>query len=244
MRRPSPVCPTPVRRAVMWQRWENLVYVHFEVDPDIVRAIIPVGLEVDTWEGKAYVGLIPFQMRGISLPRMPAVPYLGTFPEVNVRTYVVRDGVPGVWFCSLDINRLLPTLVARGAYSLPYCFGEVRHKRRGDIVTTTVRRRWPRVDSPATTTLEVEVGELIDEPTDLEHFLSARWGLYSATRRGTLRYAAVDHEPWPLYRAGLRFLDDQLVSMAGFGPPPGEPLVMYSPGVKVRVGLPRKLSLI
>jgi uncharacterized protein YqjF (DUF2071 family) len=120
----------------------------------------------------------------------------------------------------------------------------VRHKRRGDIVTTTVRRRWPRVDSPATTTLEVEVGELIDEPTDLEHFLSARWGLYSATRRGTLRYAAVDHEPWPLYRAGLRFLDDQLVSMAGFGPPPGEPLVMYSPGVKVRVGLPRKLSLI
>jgi uncharacterized protein YqjF (DUF2071 family) len=175
---------------------------------------------------------------------MPAVPYLGTFPEVNVRTYVVRDGVPGVWFCSLDINRLLPTLVARGVYSLPYCFGEVRHKRRGNIVTTTVRRRWPRADAPASSTLEVEVGEPIHDPTALEHFLTARWGLYSATRRGSLRYAAVDHEPWPLYRATLRHLDDRLVSVAGFERPLGEPLVMYSPGVKVRVGLPRKVSLV
>lgn len=244
MTRPSPVCPAPVRRAVMWQRWENLVYVHFEVDPEAVHAVIPRGLDVDTWEGRAYVGLIPFQMRGISLPRLPGIPYLGTFPEVNVRTYVTHGGVPGVWFCSLDINRLLPTLVARGAYSLPYCFGEVHHKRRGDTVTTTVRRRWPAMPSDATTALRVDVGETIDSPTDLEHFLSARWGLYSATRRGTLRYAAVDHEQWPLQRATLRHLDDRLVSAAGFGSLTGEPLVMYSPGVKVRVGLPRRVSVV
>lgn len=244
MTTPSPVCPAPVRRSVMWQRWENLVYIHFEVDPEVVRSIVPRGLEVDMWEGKAYVGLIPFQMRGISLPHLPAVPYLGTFPEVNVRTYVIRDGIPGVWFCSLDINRLLPTLVARGAYSLPYCFGQVHHRRRGDTVTTTVSRRWPGRPSGATTTIEVEVGERIDSPTDLEHFLSARWGLYSATRRGTLRYAAVDHEQWPLHRAVLRHLDDGLVAAAGIASTVGEPLVMYSPGVKVRVGLPRRVSLV
>ena len=228
----------------MWQRWENLVYMHLEVDPATVRRIIPQGLDVDTWDGKAYVGLIPFQMRGISLPHLPAVPYLGTFPEVNVRTYVTRDGIPGVWFCSLDINRLLPTLVARGAYSLPYCFGTVHHKRRGDVVTTTVQRRWPCATSGAITAIEVEVGSAIEAPTDLEHFLSARWGLYSSTRRGTLRYAAVDHEQWPLYRATLRHLDDGLIAAAGIESTLGEPLVMYSPGVKVRVGLPRKVSLV
>ena len=228
----------------MLQRWENLVYLHFEVDPDAVRRIIPQGLDVDTWEGKAYVGLIPFQMRGISFPHLPAVPYLGTFPEVNVRTYVTRGGIPGVWFCSLDINRLLPTLVARGAYSLPYCFGAVHHKRRGDVVTTTVERRWPRATSGAATAIEVEVGSAIDVPTDLEHFLSARWGLYSSTRRGTLRYAAVDHEQWPLYRATLRHLDDGLIAAAGVESTSGEPLVMYSPGVKVRVGMPRRVSLV
>ena len=251
MRRPSPVCPTPVKRAVMVQKWENLVYVHWAVDPAVVRAVLPPDLEVDTWDGKAYVGLIPFQMRGIGLPHLPPVPYLGTFPEVNVRTYVVYNGIPGVWFCSLDINRLLPTLVARSAYSLPYCFGEVHHKRRDNIVTTTVRRRWPRNNSnfasstlTPSTLIEVEVGEPIFEPTDLEHFLSARWGLYSATRSGKLRYAAVDHQQWPLYRASLLHLDDQLVNAAGLGTPPSEPLVMYSPGVNVRVGLPCKISLV
>ena len=100
-----PDCPEPVRRAVMKQGWWDLAYLHWRYDPDEVARLLPDGLEVDTFDGGAWVGLVPFSMRGIGVPRLPAVPWLGSFPEVNVRTYVIRNGVPGVWFFSLEIGR-------------------------------------------------------------------------------------------------------------------------------------------
>ena len=221
----------------MVQGWYDLASIHWRYDPAEVQALLPDGLAVDTFDGSAWVGLIPFAMRGIGLPRLPAVPYLGAFPEVNVRTYVVRDGVPGVWFCSLDISRLLPTLVARVTYRLPYCWGTASHRRDGDTVTTEVHRRWPH-RGPATA-ITVRVGEVIEEPTELDHFLSARWGLYSHGGRGRVRYAPVDHPRWPLQRAELLRLDDTLVTAAGLSAPQGEPYVLFSPGVPVRIGLPR-----
>jgi len=234
-------CPFPVKRAVMVQKWENLVYLHWAYEPEQVQSLLPEGLLVDTFAGNAYVGLIPFQMRGIGLPHLPAVPYLGTFPEVNVRTYVLRNGIPGVWFFSLDINRMLPTFVARTTYSLPYCFGKVSHgvQQVGDtsVVETLVQRRWPR-GVEASTELRVEVGNKIDAPSDFEHFLSARWGLYSQTLRKKIRYAPVSHEPWPLHSATALHIDDSLVQAAGLPTPTGEVHALFSPGVSVRVGLP------
>jgi hypothetical protein len=203
--------------------------------------LLPEGLLVDTFAGNAYVGLIPFQMRGIGVPHLPAVPYLGTFPEVNVRTYVIRNGIPGVWFFSLDINRMLPTFVARTTYSLPYCFGKVSHGVQqvgnASVVETLVQRRWPQ-GAEASTELRVEVGNKIDAPSDFEHFLSARWGLYSQTLRKKIRYAPVSHEPWPLHSANALHIDDSLVQAAGLPTPTGEVHALFSPGVSVRVGLP------
>lgn len=234
-------CPVPVKRAVMVQTWENLVYLHWAYEPEQVQSLLPEGLLVDTFAGNAYVGLIPFQMRGIGLPHLPAVPYLGTFPEVNVRTYVIRNGIPGVWFFSLDINRMLPTFVARTTYSLPYCFGKVSHgvQKVGNasVVETLVQRRWPHGEE-ASTQLRVEVGNKIDVPSDFEHFLSARWGLYSQTLRKKIRYAPVSHEPWPLHRATALHIDDSLVQAAGLPAPTDEVHALFSPGVSVRVGLP------
>ena len=234
-------CPVPVKRAVMVQTWENLVYLHWAYEPEQVQSLLPEGLLVDTFAGNAYVGLIPFQMRGIGVPHLPAVPYLGTFPEVNVRTYVIRNGIPGVWFFSLDINRMLPTFVARTTYSLPYCFGKVSHGIQqvgnASVVETLVQRKWPQgVD--ASTELRVEVGNKIDVPSDFEHFLSARWGLYSQTLRKKIRYAPVSHEPWPLHRATALHIDDSLVQAAGLPAPTDEVHALFSPGVSVRVGLP------
>ena len=238
----SEICPQPVRRAVMKQGWYDLAYIHFRYSVEEVARILPDGLEVDVCDGSAWVGLIPFSMRGIGVPGLPAVPYLGTFPEVNVRTYVRRNGVPGVWFCSLDINRLLPTIVARTTYTLPYCFGRVSNKRVGDELMTTVERRWPRGE--AHTKIRLKIGEPIVAPSPLEVFLSARWGLYTTTRRGNLRYAPISHEPWRLQRAEIISLDDSLIDAAGFAAPNvavnGEPHVMFSGGVPVRVGLPRR----
>jgi uncharacterized protein YqjF (DUF2071 family) len=222
----------------MVQGWYDLASIHWRYDPAVVQALLPDDLEVDTFDGSAWVGLIPFSMRGIGLPRLPAVPYLGRFAEVNVRTYAVRDGVPGVWFCSLDIDRLLPALVARVTYRLPYCWGRAHHARVGDVVTTEVRRRWP--ERGPRTSISVRVGEVIDEPTELDHFLTARWGLYSKGFRGGSRYAPVDHPRWPLQRAELVDLDDRLVAAAGLPAPDSDPYVLFSSGVPVRIGLPRR----
>lgn len=237
-------CPRPVRRALMKQQWRDLAYIHFQYSVDEVAKVLPPGLEVDVCDGSAWVGLIPFSMRGIGVPRLPAVPYLGSFPEINVRTYVRHNGVPGVWFCSLDINRLLPVLVARTTYTLPYNFGKASNKLVNDQLHTSVKRIWPR--GGAGTRIEVQILEPILEPTPLEIFLSARWGLYTTTRRGALRYAPISHPRWELNRAKILTLDDSLIQAAGFPSPQkeinGEPHVMFSRGVAVRIGLPRRVQ--
>ena len=238
LRTPQPDCMHPVGFAVMKQQWRDLAYIHFDYDPAAVQELLPPGLRVDTWDGRAWVGLIPFSMRGISFPLTPAVPYLGSFPEVNVRTYVIRDGVPGVWFFSLDVNRLLPAVVARLTYRLPYCWGSASNAMEGDRLVTSVQRRWP--SGGASTRIEVSVGARIDEPTAFEHFLTARWGLYSRAGGDRLRYAPVDHPRWDLHRASVVALEENVFAAAGLPAPQGEPHCMWSSGVPVRIGLPRR----
>lgn len=230
-------CPEPVRRAVMVQQWRDLAYIHWRYPAQEVQALLPAGVEVDTFDGSAWVGLIPFSMKNIGLPRLPTVPYFGSFPEVNVRTYVRRNGIPGVWFFSLDVNRLIPAFVARATYLLPYCWGTASNLRTESTLETEVRRRWP---SRASTSIRISLGEPIDHPDELSVFLSARWGLYSRGFGKGVRYAPVDHERWPLWSASLVSLDDSLVTAAGLSAPTGEPHVMFSPGVSVRIGLPRR----
>jgi len=140
-----------------------------------------------------------------------------------------------VWFFSLDVDRLLPAITARVTYRLPYCWGATSHGRRGSRVDTTVHRRWP--DRVATSRITVEAWDAI-EPDDLDVFLTARWGLYSRTRSG-LRYAPVDHGPWPLRAAVAHEWDDVLIRAAGLPAVTGEPHVRFSDGVSVRIGLPR-----
>lgn len=228
------VCPSPVRMAVMRQEWRDLAYVHWRYEPTVVQALLPAGLEVDTFDGSAWVGLIPFSMRRIGLPHGPAVPYLGSFAEVNVRTYVRAADRPGVWFFSLDVDRLVPAVIAHLSYRLPYCFGRTSHVRSTDTLTTCVRRRWP--ERVADSYMDVSMGERVSAD-ELDVFLTARWGLYSRSGRG-LRYAAVEHEPWPLRTASLGRLDESLMSAAGLPAPVGEPHVRCSDGVSVRIGFP------
>lgn len=240
---PAEQCTDPVRTAVMRQQWLDLAYVHWRYDPAVVQSILPRGLTVDTFDGSAWVGLIPFSMRGIGLAHGPAVPYLGSFAEVNVRTYVRVGDRPGVWFCSLDVDRLLPAVVARLTYRLPYCWGgATSHVRTGDTLTTQIGRRWPQ--RVADSRLVVEMGDPV-AADDLDVFLSARWGLYSHGLPGLrgLRYAPVDHEPWPLRAGTLVSLDESLVVAAGLPAPQGEPHVRCSDGVSVRIGRPRRITV-
>ena len=225
----------------MLQTWSDLTFLHWPCAPEAVQRILPDGLVPDTIDGAAWVGLIPFFMQHIRPPGVPAgVPWIGTFPETNVRTYVRGpDGVPGVWFCSLDITRLGAVLVSWATYKIPYVWSKMSYSAVGDFRSYRSERRWPGPRG-AGTAVVARVGRPIDSSdlTELDHFLTARWGLWSATKRGP-RYAPVDHAPWQLRHADLLHLDEDLVRAAGLPTPQGPPHVRYSPGVDVRIGMPR-----
>jgi uncharacterized protein YqjF (DUF2071 family) len=225
----------------MVQHWADVVFAHWRYDPDVVQRLLPPGVTVDVHDGSAWVALVPFRMERLGLPGLAPLPFVGRFPEINVRTYVRAGDRRGVWFFSLDVDLLVPTIVARTVYRLPYCYGRTDHVRVADLVTTRVERRWPRSELPAAAALVVRTGAAI-EPDDTVQFLTSRWGLVSASRRGGLRYAAVGHPPWPLHHAEVVHLDEGLVTAAGLPAPHGPPHLLWSPGVDVRVGPPQRIA--
>lgn len=233
--------PHRIDRPVMLQAWKNIAYAHWPVPPAAVQSRLPGGLLVDTFDGSAWVGLVAFHMERIRLPGTPAVPYFGTFPETNVRTYVTDlDGRPGVWFDSLDVTRLLPVIVARASYRLPYMWSQMTISSTGGRITYRAKRRWPAARG-ASSTMTIDRGEPNGSPGPLDAFLTARWGLY--TQLGSkLAYAPVEHEPWPLESASLEFLQDDLVAAAGYGVAGAPAAVHYSEGVDVRIGLPQRVG--
>lgn len=241
MTRYTPTTDDPVRWAVMRQEWNNLAFVHWRVPAEVVQQRLPRGVRVDIHDGSAWVGLVAFHMERIGPARGFTVPYFGSFPETNIRTYVKGpDGRPGVWFDSLDVTRLVPTIVARRTYGLPYMWSSMRIRNRGDQRRYTARRRW---GGPAARSLiDLEVGAEIPsvKVSPLERFLTCRWGLYS-TFLGQLVYAPVEHPEWPLHQARLSQLDDTLSVVAGYPEPPDKPLVHWTPGVSVRIGRPKRV---
>lgn len=234
---------------LMSQEWRDLAYLHWAVDPVRVADRMPAGVRPDVYEGVTYVGLVPFTMVGAGLGRGPAVPWLGTFLETNVRLYSVDStGRRGVVFLSLDSNRLPVVAGARVAFATPYRWARMGHHVLrdgppgtpcGDVHTWTavLRDRWGRARG-ARSAIRLRVGEPRDA-TPLDAFLSARWGLHTRVV-GRTWYIPNQHPRWPLHRAEVVGLDDQLVASAGFPDlarrPPDH--VAFSPGVHTVFGFP------
>jgi uncharacterized protein YqjF (DUF2071 family) len=233
----GPTAPRDVT-PVMVHRWEALTFLHWRFDPAAVQRLLPPWLEVETFDGHAWVGLVPFFMR-VGLPRGPSVPWVSRFCETNVRTYV-RDagGTSGIWFFSLDAARLAAVVTARATYRLPYFWSRMRLERSGDVVGYRCSRRWP---GPRTgdSRVAVRIGRPYEEAelSELDHYLTARWVLFSGAG-ARHRLARAWHAPWPLYRAELLAADDLLLRAAGLPAAEGTPLVHWSPGVQVRIGGP------
>jgi uncharacterized protein YqjF (DUF2071 family) len=222
--------------------WDELTFLHWRYRPADVQRLLPPGLEVESFDGSAWVGLVPFFLR-VGLPHVPSAPWFSRFPETNVRTYVrSADGQTGVWFFSLDAARLGAVVVARTTYRIPYFCSRLRLERTGSTIRYDCRRRWPGPRG-ASSRVEVEIGDPFDASDlhELDHFLTARWGLYSAPRSG-LHHARAFHDPWPLHRARVTHLDDHLITAAGLPEPAGEPLVHWSPSVEVRIGWPHAVA--
>jgi uncharacterized protein YqjF (DUF2071 family) len=224
----------------MHHRWGTLTFVHWDYPLEQVQSLLPPGLTVEPWDGRAWIGLVPFHMR-VRPPIGPAVPGLTIFPETNVRTYVVGpDGRPGVWFFSLDAANAPAVGVARAVYGLPYFLAAMRVVRDGDTVTYRSRRLLPR-RAGAGHHIEVKPGETIPVGAvgEFEHYLTARFTLWN-TKGRTLLWSPAEHPPWILRRAQLVRLEQSLIQAAGLPAPAGRPLVHFSDGVDVRIGRPRK----
>lgn len=232
-------------RALSQQQWRYVTFVHWQVDQDRVAELLPAGTRPDLFEGKAYVGLVAFVMADAGFGVRWALPWLGTFPETNVRFYSVDDaGRHGVVFASLEASRLATVLAARVAYQLPYVWASMQVRQRATTWWYRSERRWPTAGPRSC--LQIQVGAPV-VPTPLEEFLTARWGLHHAVhvpgRRGSVTFwTPNEHEPWPLYRAQVLDLDQDLLAAAGLQVPPAPDLAgLWSPGVTTRFGRPEPL---
>ena len=231
-------CVRPAGKPVMYQRWRELLFLHWEYPAAAIQETLPGGLFVDTFGGKAYLGIVPFFMENIRPRFLPAVPGLSTFMEVNVRTYVYdRAGVPGVWFYSLDANQRLAVALARRFFHLPYERAEMQSQRTG---TGAIRYRSVRpgaAPNDAGSVFEYAAGAAMPLPTpeSIEFFLVERYRLY-ADSGGRLRRGAVHHEPYSLCHAEVTKWDEGLLALNGFPPtrrPPDH--IAMSHGVDVSV---------
>jgi len=237
-----------------FHKWRTLLFMHWEIDAAALRALVPAQLEIDTYEGRAFVGLVPFTMLGIRPTRfLPAMPGVSAFHETNVRTYVHFEGRDlGVWFFSLDAANSLAVRAARRFWHLPYFRAEMRiDARRGDRAIDAVNdavdtgahvayrseRLWPE-PLPAKIDLAYSIGEDAGPsvPGSLQHFLAERYFLYSQKRSGTIMRGRVHHAPYPLRRARVERLEESLLAAAGLARD-GERDApdLYSPGVDVEV---------
>ncbi|MGJ8656848.1 MAG: YqjF family protein [Akkermansiaceae bacterium] len=221
---------------VMRQSWGELLFLHWEVEPAEVQATLPPGLAVDTYDGKTYLGVVPFYMNGVRPPYCPAVPGVSNFLEMNVRAYVYDEyGRPGVWFYSLDANQMLAVRVARKFFNLPY-FDAVMSATTSNGET---HYRSMQIGSEEESVYRYSAGEMlgVSEPGSLEFFLVERYYLFSYNqKRKRLFSGRVSHEAYALHGVTVEEFSDYPVELAGFDRPDRlfEHAVM-SHGVKVEV---------
>lgn len=220
------VAPPLPGRAVIRQRWNHFVFLHWRVDSQRIAPLLPAGTRPDTFDGSAWVGLIPFVLSEHAFLPLPPVPGFGTFVEINVRTYAVdAAGNRSVVFCSLDAEPLPSVMAAQALFGLPYRWARAGQRIvDGTIEYRSRRRRGPRLDSrmrdiesdargASTRILARPSHRPVD--TELSRSLTDRWGFHE-TRRARTIYARNRHEPWPLVEAELLALDDGLLAAAGF----------------------------
>lgn len=208
--------PMPRQPVVMWQAWKQLLFLHWEMDPAEIRRTLPPGLTVDTWHGKAWVGLVPFFMCGVRPRFCPAMPWVSDFLELNVRTYV-RDaaGRPGVWFYSLDCNQPIAVAIARTIFRLPYFRAKMRAQMgpKSDFIYYDCRR----AGAPATSHYEYRAQGPVHRAVvgSLEEFLVERYRLFSE-KNGVLYSGEVWHRPYEISNADAPSWCPEPIRQAGF----------------------------
>lgn len=219
--------PLPHGRWLWRQSWCDLLFAHWPVAVAEVQPLLPAGLELDTFDGVAWLGVVPFRMAGVAPRYLPAVPCLSEFPELNVRLYVTRDNKPGVWFLSLDATSRLAVAVGCRFFHVPYHLAQMSmttgkegglafHSARRSSRTTVFRTCYQPASDPA-----------YAKPGTLEHFLTERYCFYAAAPNGALLRTEVHHHPWPLQAAVAEIEQNSMVAAAGIAIGDGPPMLLH-----------------
>ena len=234
------IAPTlrPDERPVMYQRWRQLLFLHWELPVEVLAPLLPAGLSLDTFEGRAWVGLVPFSMQGVRPRGLPAVRFLSDFHETNVRTYVHFQGKdPGVWFFSLEAANAIAVRLARAWFKLPYHYArmDLTGGPEGAPLAYRSERRWPPpVPARSAVRCTPRGSAAPSTPGTLQHFLVERYFLYSQAH-GQLYRGQVHHAPYQVREADVEGLDETLLAASGLPRPDTAPSVLFSEGVDVDV---------
>lgn len=227
----------------MRMRWHDLLFAHWPFLPEQIQTHLPNGMRVDTFEGQAWLAVVPFRMTDVAPRGVPAIPWMSAFPELNVRTYVTINDKPGVLFFSLDATNPIAVRVAKTAFHLPYkdarmsieFDGEWYNYRshrthRGEPSANFTGRYRPRGDC------------FFTQPGTLEHWLTARYCLYTANRGGEILRGEIDHSPWPLQNAEMEVDENTMFEPLGLQPV-GEPHLLFSKEIAVRAWLNERVAI-
>jgi len=226
--------PLPREPWVISMQWTDLAFLHWPVPKDALQRLVPRGVEVETFDGDAWLGIVPFCMRKTRIRGLPPLPYATDFPELNVRTYVRVGDKPGVWFFSLDAKSRLAVAGARATFGLPYFRAEMEVEQRG-LLTSYVSRRIDDRAPPARFAAGYCSGGASRpaKPGTLEQFLVERYCLYAQGRDGSLRCGEIAHAPWQLQSASVQLGVCDMTRLLGFALPDCAPFALCAEPVEV-----------
>jgi uncharacterized protein YqjF (DUF2071 family) len=219
--------PVPDEPWVMRQTWHDLLFAHWPVARDRLRTLVPSFLEIDTFDNEAWLGITPFHLSGVTARNLPAIPWISSFDEINVRTYVLHDGIPGVYFFSLDANSIIAVEGAKTAFHLPYFVADIECTEQRSELSYRSRRggttsaQFQAIYSPA--------GRVFEPAVDsLEYWLTERYCLYTLDADSRAYRVEIHHRPWQLHRAEARIGLNTMADAAGIRLPSMKPLLHFS----------------
>lgn len=219
----------PHRSWLISMRWHDLLFIHWPVAPGVLRPHIPAGLELDTYEGEAWIGVVPFGMRRVRPRFVPPIPWLSAFPELNVRTYVTAGGRGGVWFFSLDAANPLAVRGARWTFHLPYFDASMSLRKDGERVDYKCMRTHRGAPPAEFKARYRPTGPRAHAaPGSLDEFLTHRLCLYSVHKNGTIYRGDIAHPPWPLRPAEAEIDRNTMTEPLGVRLPDAKPLLHFA----------------
>jgi len=228
--------PLPAGAWIMAQTWHDLLFAHWPVETAHLRTLVPEQLPLDTFDGRCWVGVVPFHMSGIHARNLPAIPGLSRFPELNIRTYVTLNGKPGVYFFSLDAASIPAVWAARTFFRLPYFHAEMSvgavQDATGDFIIYDSRRRENTAEFRGTYRPSGDVRQ--SDVGSLEHWLTERYCLYTVDA-GRVYRAEVHHQRWPLQPAEAELEVNNVAAASGIILPAIPPLLQFARKLEVLI---------